>query len=90
MGEKAGVAKPVGTTFALVFSLVATVLCLGVPFGVPAIFLALKAAEAQRAGSADVARKRARFSIVLSALGVAFGALVELYLLIRHMAQAFH
>lgn len=90
MGEKLDAAKAVNTTFPLVLSLVATVLCLGIPFGVPAIVLALKAAEAQRAGSIDVARKRARFSVVLSALGVVSGALVEIYLLIRHMAQAFH
>jgi hypothetical protein len=94
-GEKrlgAGV-SPVDTRGApalpLALGIATTCLCFAAPFGVPAILFALRARRAHRAGAADLARTSARWSLVCSAIAIVLGALVEVFLLIRHLAAGF-
>jgi predicted MFS family arabinose efflux permease len=90
MAESPAVAKPVNTTLPLVLSIVATVLCWGVPLGIPALVLAVQARREKDAGSLASARTRARVAVALSVAAFVGGFLVEAFLLIRHMAAAFH
>jgi uncharacterized membrane protein YhaH (DUF805 family) len=90
MAESPAAAEPINTTLPLVLSIVATVLCWGVPLGIPALVLALQARRARDAGAMATARTRARLAIALSVVAFVGGFLVEAFLLIRHMAAAYH
>jgi len=79
----------VSATFPLVLAIATTIFCFAAPFGVPAIVFAVRARAAGSAGSADVARARARISLAFSGAGIVLGLLIELFLLIRHMAAGF-
>jgi hypothetical protein len=78
-----------GSILPLVVAIATTILCVAVPFGVPAIAYALRARSAQDAGATEIARSRRRMSLVLSALGIVLGSLVEIYALVRHLAGGF-
>jgi Interferon-induced transmembrane protein len=79
----------VRSTLLLASAIAVTTLCAAPPLGIPAIFYALGARAAERAGAPELARRRARMSVVFSAVGVFVGVLFELYLLVRHLAAGF-
>jgi len=81
--------KRVNSTLLLASAIAVTTLCAAPPFGIPAILYALSARAAEGSGAADLARRRARMSVVFSAFGAALGLLFELYLLVRHLAAGF-
>jgi hypothetical protein len=82
-----GSGNDVQTTLPLVLSIASTLLCCNPVLGLPAIVLAILARNAADVGAIDLARRRARWALILALVSIALGLALELFEGIRYLTS---